>query len=99
MIKRLQADEQVDESRLARLEFGFLHILGEHTLRAHTLERLLARDPTMFVDEFESDDIDRGFAIGLFNLSGPYWKGIYDGGQQERELAASYERYAKACGT
>jgi hypothetical protein len=50
MIKRLQADDQADESRLGRLEFGFLPILGEHTLRPHTLERLLARDPTMFVD-------------------------------------------------
>jgi hypothetical protein len=50
MIERLQADEQADESRLGRLEFGFLHILGEHTLRAHTLERLLARDPKLFVD-------------------------------------------------
>jgi hypothetical protein len=203
MIERLQADELADESRLGRLEFGFLHILGEHTLRAHTLERLLARDPTMFVDclkllyrplhraeeqeseapepqkqekllalqhllnnwqrvpgtqsdgsisatelrdwvirarraareadrlevcdvkigelfahapsdengikpcvpvreiieEFESDDIDRGFATGLFNLGGPYWKGVYDGGQKEREWATSYERYAKACET
>jgi hypothetical protein len=50
MIKRLQADEQADESRLARLEFGFLHILGRQTVRAETLERMLARDPKLFVD-------------------------------------------------
>jgi hypothetical protein len=49
-IKRLQADAQADESRLGRLEFGFLPILGPHTLRVHTLEGLLARDPTFFVD-------------------------------------------------
>jgi hypothetical protein len=201
MIKRLQADEQADESRLARLEFGFLHILGRPTVRAETLERMLARDPKLFVDclkllygprhgaekeepeqpdrhdaqranlvggllrdwqripgtqpdgsisaselrewvtaaraaarevdrlevcdvrigevlayapdddngvkpcvpvreiieEFESDYIDRCFATGLFNLGGPYSKGLDAGGQQEREFAATYERYAKAC--
>jgi hypothetical protein len=49
-IKQLQADAQADESRLGRLEFGFLPILGPHTLRPHTLERSLARNPTFFVD-------------------------------------------------
>lgn len=203
MIERLQADEQADESRLGRLEFGLLHILSEYTLRPHTLERLLARDPKLFVDclkvlyrphnaakdedskqldtgyeekvklvwgllrdwqripgtqpdgnisgselrdwvtgarraaqeadrlevcdvrigelfayapsdvngitpcvpvreiieKFESDHIDRGFAIGLFNLGGPYWKDLFDGGHRERDFAADYERYAKACET
>jgi hypothetical protein len=33
----------------------------------------------------------------LFNLGGPYWKSLDAGGQQEREVAATYERYAKAC--
>jgi hypothetical protein len=51
------------------------------------------------IEEFESDDIDRGFAIGLFNLSGPYFKDLFDGGHRERDLAADYERYAKACDT
>lgn len=50
MIERLQGNEQADESRLGRLEFGFLHILGEHMVRAHTLERLLARNAKLFVD-------------------------------------------------
>ena len=38
-----------------------------------------------------------GFATGLFNLGGPYSKSLDAGGQQEREVAATYERYAKAC--
>jgi hypothetical protein len=201
LIKRLQANEQVDESRLASLEFGFLPILGPHTLRPHTLEGLLARDPAFFVDclkvlyrprhesaderqvetdpeeagrarfvwrllrdwqripgtqpdgsisaselrewvtaartaareadrlevcdvqigevfahargdeegvkpclpvreiieDFDSDYIDNGFATGLFNLGGPYSKGLDAGGGQEKEYAAIYERYAKAC--
>jgi len=49
------------------------------------------------IEELESDHIDSGFATGLFNLAGPYWKGFDAGGQRERELAATYERYAKAC--
>jgi hypothetical protein len=202
-IKKLQMDDQVDETRLGKLEFGFLPILGKHTLRARTLERSLARDPQFFVDclkllyrprheaeekeprerdaqdaqratllwrllnewqhipgtqsdgsisaselgnwvsaartaarevdrlevcdikigevlahapsdedgvrpcvpvreiieACESDQIDRGFTIGLYNLRGPQWKGIYEGGQQERQLADTFERYAKACET
>ena len=199
-IKRLQEDDQVDETRLGKLEFGFLAILGKHSLRARTLERLLAREPQFFVDclkllyrprheveekepkerdaqrailvrrllnewrhipgtqpdgsisaselnnwvtaartaarevnrlevcdikigevlahapsdeegvkpcvpvreiieACESDEIVRGFAIGLYNLRGPRWKGLYEGGQQERELADTYERYARACET
>jgi len=201
IIKRLQADEQADEQRLGSLELGFLPILGSHTLRPRTLEGILARDPTFFVEclklvyrprhgseeekpshpddqkaerarflgrllrdwrqvpgtqpdgsisaselrewvataraaareadrlefcdvrigevlayapededgvnpcvpvreiieEFESDYIDRGFETGLFNLGGPYSKGLDVGGQPEREVAGTYERYAKAC--
>jgi hypothetical protein len=200
-IKRLQANAQADESRLGHLEFSFLPLLSPHTLRPHTLERLLGRDPKLFVDclkllyrprhesgqekpadpdgreaekarfvwhllhdwqrlpgtqpdgsisaselrawvdaaraaareadrlevcdvkigevfahapeddsgakpclpvreiieEFASDCIDRGFATGLFNLQGPYSKSLDAGGHQEREVAATYERYAKAC--
>jgi hypothetical protein len=204
MIKRLQGDEQANESRLARLEFEFLFILDPQTVRAETLERMLARDPKLFVDclkllygprhgveeeqeskqldphdaqranfiwdllrdwqripgtqpdgsisaselrewvtaartaareadrlevcdikigevfarapsddegvkpcvpvrevieALESNEIDRGFANGLYNLRGAFWRGLHDGGQQERELAATYERYAKACET
>jgi hypothetical protein len=202
-IKRLQAEDQVDETRLGKLEFGFLPILSKHTVRASTLERLLARDPKFFVDclkllyrprheveekepkerdaqdaqratllwrllnewrhipgtqpdgsisaselnnwvtaartaaravdrlevcdikigevlahapsdedgvkpcipvreiieDCASDEIDRGFTIGLYNLRGHHWKNLHEGGQQERDLADTYERYARACET
>jgi hypothetical protein len=200
-IKKLQEIDQVDEARLGKLEFGFLPILGRHTLRARTLERLLASDPQFFVDclkllyrprhkaeeeesterdpqhaqratllwrllnewqhipgtqpdgnisaselsnwvaaartaarevdrlevcdikigevlahapsdeegvkpcvpvreiieACESNEIVRGFTMGLYNLRGAEWKGLYEGGQQERELADKYGSYAKAC--
>jgi hypothetical protein len=200
-IKRLQADAQADRLRLAKLEFGFLPILGPYTVRPHTLEGLLARDPNFFVDclkivyrprhesteekqaepnseeaaraqfvlrllrdweripgtqpdgsisaselrewvtaartaareadrlevcdvkigevfahapsdedevkpwlpvrdiieECESDALTGGFATGLINLQGITSRGLYEGGEQEQQLAATYERYAKAC--
>jgi hypothetical protein len=199
-IKRLQADSQADRSRLARLEFAFLPILGPYTVRPLTLEGLLACNPKFFVDclkvlyrphsaaaeeipeikpdererarfvwrllrdwrhvpgiqpdgsisaselrdwvttartaaheadrlevcdttmgevfanapdddqgvkpclavrdiieECESDVLTDGFVTGLFNLHGITSRGLYEGGDNERQLAASYERFAKAC--
>jgi hypothetical protein len=49
------------------------------------------------IEAFDSDEIERGFTNGLYNLRGISSRGIHDGGQQERELAATYEGYARAC--
>ena len=49
------------------------------------------------IEECESEKLERGFLIGLFNLRGCYTKGIYDGGKQERELASEFENYANVC--
>jgi hypothetical protein len=49
------------------------------------------------IEECESEHLDRGFIIGLHNLRGTHWRGMYDGGAQERELADLYNRYADAC--
>ena len=49
------------------------------------------------IEECESEKIENGFSIGLFNLRGTHWRGIHDGGEQERELAACYQRYADEC--
>jgi len=49
------------------------------------------------IEECESNEIEHGFAIGLNNLRGCFSKGVYEGGKQERELAAEYERYADTC--
>jgi hypothetical protein len=51
------------------------------------------------IESRESEEIERGLTIGLYNLRGVVSKGIFEGGRQERELAANYERYAKACET
>jgi len=50
LLKQLQCAPDVDETRLARLEWQFLPILGPHTLQPETLHKLLARDPSFFVE-------------------------------------------------
>jgi hypothetical protein len=37
--------------------------------------------------------------VGSATQAGAQWKGLPEGGQQERQLAVTYERYAKACET
>src|SRR5262249_1689251 len=49
------------------------------------------------IEDCESDALTSGFANGLFNLQGVTSRGLHEGGEQERQLAATYERYAKAC--
>jgi hypothetical protein len=49
------------------------------------------------IEECESDALTGGFATGLINLQGITSRGLYEGGEQEQQLAATYERYAKAC--
>ena len=44
-----------------------------------------------------SEHIGNGFTIGRFNQRGVTSRGIYDGGAQERSLAAEYREYADRC--
>jgi transcriptional regulator with XRE-family HTH domain len=48
------------------------------------------------LEEIANDDIDQGFAIGLFNRRGVTTRMPTDGGGQERSLAAIYRADAKA---
>ena len=43
------------------------------------------------------EHIGNGFTIGRFNQRGVTSRGIYDGGAQERSLAAEYREYADKC--
>lgn len=47
------------------------------------------------LEDVLNDDIRTGFEVGRRNLRGGYWRG--EGGAQERELAAQYRDWAKAC--
>ena len=50
ILQRLQRADDVDETRLARLEWALLPALDSHLLHATTLHKALARDPDFFVE-------------------------------------------------
>ena len=47
------------------------------------------------VESIASDDIARGFAIGVYNARGVHWRSLDEGGKQERELATRYRAWAQ----
>ena len=49
------------------------------------------------IEKCASEDLERGFYTGLWNRRGVVSKAVHEGGQQERELAAQYDRYAQIC--
>ena len=46
------------------------------------------------IEETDSPEMERGFATGVFNSRGITSRALYEGGGQERELAAKYQRFA-----
>jgi len=48
-------------------------------------------------EECKSDQMESGFYDGLRNLRGVHWRGLYEGGKQERDLAATFEQHAQTC--
>lgn len=51
------------------------------------------------IEECESAEMENGFGTGLINSRGGHFRGLRDGGKQERELASRYEGYAEKCKT
>ena len=47
------------------------------------------------IEEIKSDDLDRGVIRGKINSRGVTTRGIYDGGMQEKDIAAGYREAAK----
>lgn len=47
------------------------------------------------LDEIASDALDHGMEIERFNMRGVHWRGIGEGGGQERALAATYRGWAE----
>ena len=50
------------------------------------------------IEEIASKDIETGICIGVRNRRGGVTRAIGEGGKQERELAETYRKYAKAVG-
>jgi hypothetical protein len=47
------------------------------------------------LEECASEQMERGLAIERFNMRGVYSKAVFEGGNQERELASQYREWAK----
>lgn len=47
------------------------------------------------LDELLADGLERGIEVERFNMRGAFSRGIQEGGGQERELAATYRRWAE----
>jgi hypothetical protein len=73
--------------------------LGE--LFAHSSEDADKAKPVVaireVIEECESEELERGFGMGLQNQRGVFSKGLYEGGKQEREFASRFNRYAEIC--
>jgi hypothetical protein len=74
ILERLQRSQEVDESRLARLEWALIPVVDTHFLKATTLHKALARDPDFFVEILtllyrprgrEDDDVSHADAIEI----------------------------------
>lgn len=55
-----------------------------------------ARPVRKVIEENASDEIERGIAIARFNMRGPFVKPLYEGGKEERALAAQYREWGHA---
>ena len=49
------------------------------------------------IEEVASSDLERGIYVERFNMRGTTWRGLYDGGDQERQLATQYKGWAETC--
>jgi len=95
-------EQWIKEARRLCKEIGRAEVADQHIGRmlAHAPSEADGIWPAIVVrgaiDLFPSVDIERGVIAGLIEKRGPTWRSPNDGGDQERELAAQYRRYAEA---
>ena len=95
----------VDKAREICKESGHLSVCDIH------IGEMLAREPGNsddewpgipvrdVIDEIDSDDLVRGFEIGIYNKRGVYSGNRHGGGLQERALAEKFNNFASQCET
>ena len=81
-------------TKYGRMEIGDQYI-GQLLSRAPAEQSGLwpCRSVCEVMETLRSQDIAQGFSIGVYNARGVHWRG--EGGDQERELAAKYQGWAK----
>jgi hypothetical protein len=52
------------------------------------------RDVRDEIERMRSVELERGLEVERYNMRGVYGKGVYEGGDQERQLADEYRQYA-----
>jgi hypothetical protein len=93
----------LDQARAKAAEAGRLEVADVHIgeVFAKSPEDTDGGLPIVAVRETleanKSEEIERGFVIGLHNRRGIVSKDLYEGGKQERELARKFEAYAEIC--
>ena len=103
-------DAAIDEAALTAW-IDRVRALGRETNRAEITDsyvgRVLAHGPIdpdgawphravrRQIERLASDDIDRAIQIERFNMRGVHSRGVYDGGDQERALAAATRAWAE----
>ncbi len=55
-----------------------------------------ARPVRDVLEEYASDEIEKGIHIARFNMRGVFTKAMYEGGRKERGFAAQYRDWAQA---
>jgi hypothetical protein len=81
-------DGRIDPANLAE----WVDRAREQSKDAARLEICASRIGHMLIDRIASEALDDGFRRGLYNARGAVWRGR--GGDQERELAEKYRRWA-----
>ncbi|MDD9990098.1 MAG: helix-turn-helix domain-containing protein [Spirochaetaceae bacterium] len=80
----------------SRATVGDLHI-GE--LMAHAPADDQDRRPCgpvcEVMERIASSHVERGFQAEVYNSRGPHWRGMEEGGEQERDLSTTYRRRAQ----
>ena len=81
-----------------RATVGDLHI-GELLAPRHAPSddesRWLCGPVCEVMERIASSHVEHGFRAAVYNSRGPHWRGMDEGGEQERELAKTYRRFAQ----
>jgi len=85
-----------EEDRLVIAEQHIGHVLAHAQLLDPDDAAWPHRGVRGILEELNSEQIERGVLIERFNMRGAHWKALYEGGEQERELAKQYRAWANA---
>lgn len=88
-------DGMFDEGRKAKLTKVVPSYVGRVLAHASPVDEIWPPvEVANVIERLKSDEVERGIMIERFNMRGVYSKAMFEGGRQERELAATNRRWA-----